>query len=152
MEKQLFPVVPPVAKADLRGDAAHPQILGEALFSPFGQGTLVVVRAMGLPPGGFLGLHIHSNGDCSPTEGTAFTAAGAHYDPEGAEHPFHAGDLPPLLSTSEGMALLAVYTDRFRPEEVAGRSILIHGMADDFRSQPAGDSGMRIACGVIRGI
>lgn len=152
MENQLFPVVPPVARARISGNTAHPELMGEALLSPFGQGTLVVVRAVGLPAGGFLGLHIHENGDCSPTGGMAFTATGGHWNPQGTEHPFHAGDLPPLLSSANGVALLAVYTDRFRPAEVMGRAIIIHGMADDFHTQPAGDSGERIACGVIQAI
>lgn len=151
-EAQIFPITPPVARADLQGNAAHPELRGEALFSPLGRGTLVVVRAMGLPAGGFLGLHIHETGDCSPTWEDAFTNAGGHWNPDESGHPFHAGDLPPLLSSADGVALLAVYTDRFRPDQIIGRAILIHGMADDFRSQPAGDSGIRIGCGPIRSI
>jgi Cu-Zn family superoxide dismutase len=57
--------------------------------------------------------------------------------------------LPPLLSAANGSALLSTYTDRFRPQDVIGRSVVIHSGPDDFSSQPAGNSGGRIACGVI---
>ena len=66
MEDQISPFPRPVARAALRGDVSHPPIVGEVLLSPYGQGTLVVVRALGLPPSQFLGLHIHENGVCDP--------------------------------------------------------------------------------------
>ena len=61
----------------------------------------------------------------------------------------HAGDLPPLMG-DHGYALCIFYTDRFLPEEVIGHTAVIHAMPDDFRSQPSGDSGMKIACGEIK--
>lgn len=146
------PAPSPVARALLRGDATHPQLMGEALFSPYGRGTLVVIRLVGLPAAGFLGFHIHENGDCSTGGDVSFAKAGGHYNPLGAEHPWHAGDLPPILALSDGMALSAVYTDRFQPAEVVGRSVMLHAMPDDLHSQPAGNSGGRIACGVIQSI
>lgn len=149
MDDQYFPFPRPVARALLRGNDAHPELSGEVLFSPYGRGTLVVVRAMGLPPSQFLGLHIHEKGACDAGGDVPFSSAGGHYDPHHVLHPFHAGDLPPLLVSSDGLAVEAVYSDRFRPADVVGRSVIVHGMADDFRSQPAGDSGMRIGCGVI---
>lgn len=152
MENQYFPITPPVARAALRGDATHPDIMGEVLFSPYGKGTFVTIRAVGLPPSSFLGLHIHTNGDCTSGGDVSFSGAGGHYNPQDLPHPQHAGDLPPLLTSTEGTAFMAVYTDRFRPADVIGRSVIIHAMPDDFRSQPAGDSGMRIACGVIQSI
>lgn len=142
----------PVARALLRGDPTHPQLMGEALFSPYGRGTLVIVRLVGLPVPGFLGLHIHEKGDCSTGGDVPFAQAGGHYDPHGVPHPWHAGDLPPLLALSDGVALLAVYTDRFRPSDVIGKAIIVHDMPDDFHSQPSGSSGGRIACGVIQSI
>lgn len=152
MEHSLFSAPPPAARAFLRGDASHPQLMGEALFSPYGRGTLVLVRMVGLPTPGFLGLHIHEKGDCSTGGDVPFSSAGGHYDPHGVPHPWHSGDLPPLLSTADGSALLVAYTDRFRPQDVVGRSVITHGMPDDLHSQPAGDSGVRIACGVIEEI
>ena len=63
--------------------------------------------------------------------------------------PYHAGDLPPLFS-SHGQAYMAVLSGRFRIPEVLGRTIVIHSGPDDFTPQPAGNSGKKIACGVIR--
>ncbi len=146
------PFPSPVARALLRGDPTHPQLMGEALFSPYGRGTLVIVRLVGLPAPGFLGFHIHEKGDCSTGGDVPFAQAGGHYDPHGVPHPWHAGDLPPLLALSDGVALLAVYTDRFRPSDVIGKAVIVHDMPDDLHSQPSGNSGGRIACGVIQSI
>lgn len=75
--------------------------------------------------------------------------ADGHYNPNHTEHPNHAGDLPPLLSNN-GYAFLGFYTNRFHPEDVIGRTIIIHVNPDDFVSQPSGNAGEMIACGVIR--
>ena len=152
MEDQLFPSAPPVARAVLRGTVSHPELMGEVLFSPYGTGTLVTIRAVGLPPSTFLGFHIHDKGDCSSEGDVPFSSAGGHYNPGDMSHPFHAGDLPSLLSAANGTAFLSVYTDRFRPQGVVGRAVILHEMADDLHSQPAGNSGARIACGVIQAI
>lgn len=63
-------------------------------------------------------------------------------------HPEHEGDLPPLLS-DKGTAWMMVYATRFFPEEVVGKTVVIHDMPDDFRTQPSGNSGEKIACGQI---
>ena len=111
---------------------------------------MVIAAISGLPDteAGFFALHIHEGGDCN---GAGFPGTGGHYDPNGREHPRHAGDLPSLLS-NHGSAYLAVLTDRFRVEEVIGRTVVIHDQPDDFRSQPSGNAGDKIACGVIRRI
>lgn len=75
----------------------------------------------------------------------------AHYDPGSCEHPHHAGDLPPLFGNN-GFALCAFLTNRFSVDEVVGRTVIIHDRPDDFTTQPSGNSGMKIACGVIRRI
>lgn len=149
----------PVARAVLNGSALAPEITGVAQFYPYREGTLVVVEVSGLPehipaildkpPIGPFGFHIHEGGTCGVTTGDQpFQTAGAHYNPTQKHHPEHAGDLPVLFS-NDGYAWMAVYTNRFRPEEVVGRTVMIHQNPDDFRSQPAGNSGVRIACGVI---
>ncbi len=74
---------------------------------------------------------------------------GSHYNPTGQAHPKHAGDLPPLLSC-RGNAYLSVKTDRFTANEIIGRTVVIHSDPDDFNTQPAGNAGKKIACGVIR--
>jgi Cu-Zn family superoxide dismutase len=139
---------PPTARALLRGSEAHPALAGEVLFYPFQGGSLLLIRVAGLPGDGFFGFHIHTLGDCCTGGDVPFSCTGGHYDPEGVSHPNHAGDLPVLLS-SEGRAYAVIYTGRFSPTEVIGKSVIIHDMPDDYRTQPAGDSGTRIACGAI---
>ena len=89
----------PAARALLCGSNAHPGLRGEALFYPYQDGTLLLIRALGLPGDGFYACHIHALGDCCTGGDVAFHCAGPHYDPEGREHPNHAGDLPVLLSS-----------------------------------------------------
>lgn len=138
----------PAAAAVLQGDREHPQLRGTAEFYPRRNGTLVLVSVRGLPKNdsGFFALHIHGGTDC---QGENFAESGMHYNPDNVPHPRHAGDLPPLLSGG-GEALLAVWTDRFTVPQILGRTVVIHSDPDDFRSQPAGNSGTKIACGVIR--
>lgn len=140
----------PAAAACVRGSGEGAQIRGTVKFYPKEYGTLVVADICGLPETetNFFGFHIHEGTDCG---GEKFADTGGHYNPCRAEHPMHAGDLPPLLGC-KGRAFLAVVTGRFRAEEIVGRTVVIHGHPDDFHSQPAGDAGMKIACGVIRGI
>ena len=141
----------PEAYALLRGDSAHPDLRGEVLFYPYQDGALLAVRVVGLPGDGFFALHIHENGDCCTGGDLPFHCAGGHYNPSNAAHPGHAGDLPVLLS-SGGCAYMVVYTGRFRPDAVLNRAVILHASPDDYRSQPAGDSGGRIACGLIQAI
>ena len=67
------------------------------------------------------------------------------------EHPAHSGDLAPLISGS-GYAFQICYTDAFVPEEILGRTVVIHSMSDDFTSQPSGNSGTKLACGEIKSV
>lgn len=75
--------------------------------------------------------------------------AGRHFNPSGKAHPFHSGDMPPLFGC-DGMAYSIFLTNRFTPEEIVGRTVIIHLHPDDFTTQPSGNSGEMIACGVIR--
>ncbi|EET58997.1 copper/zinc superoxide dismutase [Marvinbryantia formatexigens DSM 14469] len=144
----------PEAYALVYGKARMDCICGNVLLYPLWGGTLVAAEIAGLPAkegacgGSFLGFHIHGGEACSGTADDAFADADGHFNPAGCEHPFHAGDFPPLLE-NHGYALSVFYTDRFTPEEVVGRTVIIHAMADDFRTQPSGNSGMKIACGKI---
>lgn len=123
-------------------------IRGRVRFYTTDCGVLVFAEIQGLPESdsGFFALHIHEGSDCG---GEGFSDTGGHYNPAGKMHPEHAGDLPPLLSRS-GRALLAVETDRFQICDVIGRTVVIHSGPDDFHTQPAGNAGSKIACGVIR--
>lgn len=138
----------PVVCAYIRGSKDYPDIKGMLLIYRLGNQSLVAVTVKGLPKEGFLGFHIHEGKACTGNEQDPLSNVGAHYNPGKEEHPNHAGDLPPLLS-NHGTALLFFLTDRFTPEEVVGKTVIIHSMADDFHSQPSGNSGMKLACGQI---
>lgn len=127
------------AVACIRGERG---ICGKVSFLPRGRGTLVVADISGLPETetNFFALHIHTDGDCPGSSG--------HFNPGNTPHTRHAGDLPPLLSCG-GKAWFAVMTQRFSLEDVVGRSVVIHGGPDDFKTRPAGDSDARLACGRI---
>lgn len=147
---------PPEASAKVRGSEKYSEIMGEVLFYPLWRGTFVVASLSGLPKGKkpcgerFFGFHIHEGSRCSGNAQDAFADTGLHFNPYGCEHPEHAGDFPPLME-NDGYALLMFYTDRFYPEEIVGRTVVVHDMPDDFTSQPSGNSGMKIACGQIVG-
>lgn len=140
---------PPTAQALLQGSSAYPQLHGEVLFYPFLNGSLLLIRVTGLPGNGFFGFHIHETGDCCTGGDTPFSCAGGHWSSIDVPHPNHTGDLPVLLA-DEGLAFSMVYTGRFTPAQAIGHTVILHDQPDDYRSQPAGNSGARIACGVIR--
>ena len=94
------------------------------------------------------GMHIHNTGKCTSSSEDAFSDAGAHFDKSGCEHPYHSGDLPSLFGNN-GYAWGAVLTGRFSPEDIIGRTVIVHRDADDMKTQPSGASGERIACGII---
>lgn len=135
------------AVACVAGSDQVPCLYGKVKLYQMGKNTLVVADIRGLPDSetGIFGLHIHAGSDCT---GADFENTKAHYNPGNAAHPNHAGDLPPLFSCG-GKAFLAVLTDRFCVRDVLGRTVVIHSMPDDFHSQPAGNAGEKIACGVI---
>lgn len=149
----------PYAVAAVMGNANSPNVRGTIQFFAAPGGTIVDATMEGLPPMssptatpqiGPFGFHVHEGGACSPTNGASpFSDAGGHYNPTNQPHPLHAGDLP-VLFPNKGYSHMRVYTDRFTPGDVVNRTIIVHQMPDDFRTQPAGDSGMRMACGVIR--
>lgn len=144
----------PEAYALVYGSETYPKIQGTVYFYPLWGGTLVVAEINGLPTGEkpcgerFFGFHIHEGNSCTGTREDPFADTKNHFNPSQCEHPFHSGDLPPLMGNN-GYALTIFYTDRFLPEEIIGRTAVIHDMPDDFKSQPSGASGTKIACGVI---
>lgn len=142
-------ILGPHAIASIQGGRNAPHLSGEVQFFKKKYGVLVMARIFGLPKdnaSGFFGFHIHAGTDCG---GEDFANTAGHYNPGGKLHPSHAGDLPPLLSCN-GSAYMTVMTDRFSVDEIIGRTVVIHDSPDDFRSQPAGNAGRKIACGVIR--
>lgn len=164
MSKNLTSVVKealgkPYAKAVVHGSALAPDISGEVEFFNSNKGSIVLIELTGLPehipaildrePVGPFGFHIHEGSTCGLAMGeNAFESAGAHYNPTNSLHPEHAGDLPVVFSNN-GYAWMAVYTNRFKPSDVINKTVMLHRNPDDFRSQPSGKSGVRIACGTI---
>jgi len=108
---------------------------------------MLEAEILGLPKTetGFFAFHIHEGNGCG---GEDFSETGGHYNPGGRMHPNHAGDLPPLLG-DHGKAYMKVFTDRLFLEEVVGRTVVIHSNPDDFHTQPSGNAGKKIACGLI---
>ena len=131
---------------------------GEADFEQVGNKVRVVVFVQGLKPGQEHGLHIHEKGDCSSGDGMS---AGGHFNPHGKPHGHpssaerHAGDLPALKANKEGRANVQVEVDGLTvapgPASVIGRAVIVHADPDDYKTQPTGNAGARLACGVIGG-
>lgn len=142
----------PQALAWITGNNAHPGLSGLVKFydTPYG-GILIESEVFGLPnismqnTTDFYAMHIHQNGDCSDN----FSKTGEHYSPTVSSHPNHAGDLLPLFG-NQGYSWSVFYDKRLHTRDILGRSVIIHSSRDDFTSQPSGDSGEKIGCGVIR--
>lgn len=132
-------------------------VWGSVSFVEVSGGVLVRADVRGLPQGGEFGFHVHEKGDCTPPD---FAGAGGHLNPDGKPHAHygkaerHAGDLRNLSADMEGNAVYAfetgLLTVRPGPASVVGKAVVIHRSFDDYVSQPAGNSGPRIACGLIR--
>ena len=150
-------VPPDPARAELR--TARGDVVGAATFTQVGNAVRVVLEVQGLPPG-VHGVHVHAVGAC---EGPAFTSAGGHFNPHGREHGAlnhprgpHAGDLPNLTVGADGKGRLESATELMTLGagvssifDGDGSAIVVHAAPDDFRTDPTGNSGARIACGVI---
>jgi superoxide dismutase, Cu-Zn family len=129
---------------------------GNVSFRQDGNKVRVVASVSGLTPG-MHGFHVHEKGDCSAPDGMS---AGGHFNPSGKPHgdvsspEHHAGDMGNITADSDGNAKLDLTVDGLSvaagaPNSVVGRSVVVHANPDDFKSQPAGNSGPRVACGVI---
>lgn len=144
------------ATASLNPTAGN-KTYGEVTFEQVGGKVRVVAQVARLTPSQEHGFHVHEVGDCGSADGTS---AGGHFNPQGKPHggpgsmARHAGDLPNLKANAKGRATLTVEVEGLTvtpgPASVVGRSVVVHAKPDDYRSQPSGDSGARVACGVIR--
>jgi Cu-Zn family superoxide dismutase len=135
------------------------QVNGKVSFTPVGDKLLVEAYVTGLTPGEH-GFHVHEGGDCSAADASG---AKGHFNPAGMPHGHHhqmhytqrhAGDLPNLVADSSGQAYYRAEVTGLKVDGSArglvGRSVIVHADADDYQSQPAGNSGRRVACGVIK--
>ncbi|HKW54827.1 MAG TPA: superoxide dismutase family protein [Stellaceae bacterium] len=163
------------AKAHAAIKDAQGKSVGEATLTQMAHGVLIVAELSGLPPGQH-GMHIHAVGKCEPP---AFTSAGGHFNPTGHKHGYnaaagpHEGDLPNVIVAGDGKAAVDVFVPDLSlgasqvasgtstPAAASGSSathnvfdqggaaLVIHAKADDYATDPAGNSGDRIACGLI---
>ena len=131
--------------------------IGEATFEQMGDKVRVVIFVQGLKPGQEHGLHIHEAGDCSSGDGMSTKG---HFNPFGKPHAHygsaerHAGDLPPLKANKSGRANVQIDLDIITvtpgPASIIGRGLIVHADPDDYKTQPTGNAGARLACGVIQ--
>jgi Cu-Zn family superoxide dismutase len=153
---QSAPQETPRANAQLKPTQGN-KTFGEATFEQKGNKVHVVIFVQGLKPGQEHGLHIHEAGDCSSPD--AMSAKG-HFNPFGKPHgqpgtpERHAGDLPALKAAQNGRAKvdteLDIITVTAGPASIIGKAVIVHADPDDYKTQPTGNAGARLACGVIR--
>lgn len=144
------------AQAQLKDQSG--QSVGSAELMETRGGLLIRIELANLKPGTHA-VHIHAVGKCDPP---SFESAGGHFNPGNQRHGIlagegHAGDLPNLHVPDNGQLKVELVTDKVTLEsgkpnsllDADGSSLVLHANADDYRSDPAGNSGGRIACGVI---
>ena len=153
---QTVPEEPLRATAQLQPTKGN-KTFGEATFEQVGDKVRVVIFAQGLKPGQEHGLHIHEVGDCSSGDGMS---AKGHFNPHNKPHGHpdsaerHAGDLPSLKANKAGrgnvQADVDIITVRSGAASIIGRAVIVHADPDDHKTQPTGNAGARLACGVIQ--
>lgn len=151
------PTPGPLAEAKLDGRSGT-SVGGVVTFADIGGKVRVEARVGGLTPGEH-GFHVHESGDCSAADASS---AKGHFNPKSMGHGHHsgserhAGDMPNLVADAAGNARLSFDTNAFSvtqgPSGIVGRSVVVHADPDDYKSQPAGNSGKRVACGSIKAL
>jgi superoxide dismutase, Cu-Zn family len=144
-----------IARIQPAKNAPEQTIAGTILFNQQADGVLVIVDLIGLPPGNH-GFHIHEKGDLSAPD---LTSAGGHFNPTHQPHGAptsahrHSGDLGNITADRNGVVHLDMMIAGMKlagPDGIIGRSIIVHAKPDDFTTQPTGNSGARIAGGIIQ--
>lgn len=138
--------------------ASGSNVAGEVTFTSSGDTVTIEAKFTGLTPGEH-GFHVHETGDCSAPDATS---AGGHFNPTDVPHgapgsePHHVGDLGNITANDEGVAEMKTEVptshlslDSSAANNIVGKAVVVHGNADDLKSQPAGDAGPRVGCGVI---
>jgi Cu-Zn family superoxide dismutase len=146
------------ATATLQGSPEDTDFTGTITVTPEGNGVRLVADVSGVDRDGRHGFHVHETGECAHGEGSGhFTSAGGHFNPNNAEHTCppaearHAGDLGNIEITN-GAGRIDVTTDLLTlsgPNSVVGKAIILHANEDDCQTQPTGNAGDRLACGVV---
>lgn len=138
--------------------ASASRVSGSVTLVPMGKGLHLTGEVGGLPANSTHAFHIHEKGDCSAADASS---AGPHFNPFNAAHgkagsgAHHAGDMNNLTADAEGVAKINVHLEGVTlgggaVNDVSGRALIVHAAADDYASQPAGNAGARVACGIIK--
>ena len=133
-------------------------VSGKITAVPMAGGVHLTGTVGGLPANSTHGLHVHEKGDCSAADASS---AGPHFNPLAAAHgkaesgAHHAGDMDNVVANAEGVVTVDVHVSGVTlgggaANDIAGRALVVHAAPDDYTSQPAGNAGARVACGVIR--
>jgi Cu-Zn family superoxide dismutase len=148
------------AAATLQAGAEVQGFSGTVTFTPVGNGVRLVADLKGAPPGRH-GLHLHENGQCTHDDpsGQHFGSAGGHFNPANAPHacpptdPRHAGDFGNVEVKADGTGHLELTLGQISltgPNAIIDKAVILHAGADDCATQPSGNSGDRLACGVVK--
>jgi Cu-Zn family superoxide dismutase len=132
-------------------------VSGTLQLVPMGDGVHVTGEVGGLTGNSTHGIHIHETGDCSAADASS---AGAHFNPDATAHGkngtgvHHAGDMDNIAANNEGVAQVDLHVQGVSlggpaSSDIGGRAVVVHAAPDDYRTQPSGNSGARVACGVI---
>lgn len=132
-------------------------VSGRLTAMPMGDGVHFTGEVGGLTPGSTHAIHVHERGDCSAADAGS---AGGHFNPTGAPHgkvdagAHHAGDMNNIVANAEGVARVDAHAHGVMlgggaANDIGGRAVIVHAAADDYQSQPSGNAGARVACGII---
>ena len=151
-----------VLAADAKAEAmlfsrSGSKVTGKATFTQHGKKIEMRVLVSGLTPGSHA-IHLHDKGDCSAPDAAS---AGGHWNPSSEDHgkwahaPFHHGDIGNLVADAKGKAELTLESEIWTlgdgtPNDIVGHAVIVHAKEDDFTTQPTGNAGGRVACGVIQ--
>lgn len=130
------------AKAIIRGGKKYPKINGIVTFKQAKNGIIVTADIRNLPQSNdrcsnrFFGFHIHEGNSCTGNANDEFANAKGHLNLNNCPHPFHTGDLPPLIE-NDGYAYMSIFTNKFTINDIIGKAIIIHDSPDDFHTQPS---------------
>jgi superoxide dismutase, Cu-Zn family len=146
----------PQARAALEAKSGS-SVAGQVNFQETKEKIRVTAKVSGLKPNTEHGFHVHEKGDCSAADATS---AGGHFNPGAQAHGHyrqakrHAGDMPNLVANEKGEANVSFDVEGVRLDDgqlgILNRAVVVHANPDDYQSQPAGNAGGRIACGIIK--